>query len=895
MIRKTIASLAVLLLLAFSAVPTHASTFAHGAAADRQTAAQTGTLVMTIIDSTGAVLPGATVTVTGLDANNKAAIPPATTTKDGVVSIPQLTPGRYSVQGEFAGFETRKLPEVRVRAGNNKQVLMLPIEGHKETVVVGQDKQTAASDRNGSSFGTVLTREQLDALSDDPQTLAQQLQEMAGPGAVIKVDSFEGGALPAKAQIRSIRISRDQFAAEYHNAGGVSIEIITQPGMGPLRANMGGRLRGDSLTGRSPFVPVRGPEQFRSLQMGLNGTLVKNKSSFGVFFFGNDAYDTPNLNVALGGGQTRSEALKLKAPRRDYNINANVDYAVTLDQTLRFGFFNSHNNNKNQGIGQYDTEDRAYQRDSTNGSFRAQQIGPLGRRGFLRTRLGVNWNDSNSRSSVEALTIRVNDAFNSGGAQISGGQHQRTFTLGSDLDYVRGINSFRVGAQFDGGRFRSDDASNYLGTYTFESLDAYLAGTPRSFTRRIGDPNLAYNNLQGAIYFQDDVRVRRNLTLSAGVRYEAQTHIDDYNNVMPRFGVTWSPFKSGLTTLRSSWGIFNDWFGTGTYEQTLRVDGFRQQEIDIVNPTYPDVGAIAVAAAPGNKYLLGGARLSHQNRASVGVDQRYKQLQLSATYAFTRGGALARGQNLNAPLSGVRPNATFGNIIEVVSDAESRTNQLQMNATFNSGALLPIQGARNAPRVSFKRVTVFYNYTIASVRNNTDGAFSLAPTGNQEFEWGPSNGDVRHRMNVSVNNQIIKNLGVSFNFNFSTGAPYSIRTGRDDNGDLVFNDRPAGVGRNTERAANQWTLNGNINYNWTFGHTVQGPAGIGVIFNGATADVRSIDQGQRFRVGVFLQAQNLTNRYNYTGYSGTITSPFYGKPTSVAGTRRVELGFNFGF
>ena len=120
------------------------------------------------------------------------------------------------MQAEFAGFETRTLPDVRVRNGNNKQVMMLPIEGHKETVLVGQDKQAAAADPRGPSFGTTLTREQLEALSDDPEVLRQQLQDMAGPGAVIKVDSFEGGALPPKAQIRSIRISRDQFAAEYH-------------------------------------------------------------------------------------------------------------------------------------------------------------------------------------------------------------------------------------------------------------------------------------------------------------------------------------------------------------------------------------------------------------------------------------------------------------------------------------------------------------------------------------------------------------------------------------------------------------------------------------------------------------------------------------------------------
>ena len=102
----------------------------------------------------------------------------------------------------------------RVRAGNNKQVVMLPLETHKEMVTVGQDKQTAAADPRGSSFGTQLTREQLSNLSDDPETLRQQLIDMAGPGAVIRVDSFEGGALPNKSQIRSIRISRDQFAAE---------------------------------------------------------------------------------------------------------------------------------------------------------------------------------------------------------------------------------------------------------------------------------------------------------------------------------------------------------------------------------------------------------------------------------------------------------------------------------------------------------------------------------------------------------------------------------------------------------------------------------------------------------------------------------------------------------
>ena len=137
----------LLICLGLTASPTQASTSAPSATADRQAPAQAGTLVVTIVDSTGAVLPGATVTVTGIEAANKAfAIEPVKASDQGVATIAKLAPGRYSVRGEFAGFETRMLPDVRVRNGNNKQVLMLPIEGHKETVLVGQDKQAAAAD-----------------------------------------------------------------------------------------------------------------------------------------------------------------------------------------------------------------------------------------------------------------------------------------------------------------------------------------------------------------------------------------------------------------------------------------------------------------------------------------------------------------------------------------------------------------------------------------------------------------------------------------------------------------------------------------------------------------------------------------------------------------------------
>jgi len=863
----------------------------------RAAAAQTtrpGTLQVTVVDQSGAVIGNATVTVEGAEAATKGQTPaPVPTNAQGIATVAGLAPGRYAVRAEFPGFETRALPEVRVRAGDNKQVMMLPIAGVQDSVTVERNKQETAADRQ-STFGTVLTREQLEALSDDPDILRQQLQDMAGPGAVIKVDSFEGAELPPKAMIRSIRISRDQFAAENHSAGGTSVEIITQPGIGPIRYNSGFRYRGGRLSGRSPFTPERGPEQTKNYFVNLNGTLVPQKASFNVNAEGLNSFETPNINAFTLTGIQRSEAVRLRTPRDNMRVSANVDYAVTLNQTLRFSYFGNRNTANNLGIGEYDFEERAYSTENSNHNVRMQHMGPLGRRMFTRTRLQVSWSDSDSLSALQAPTIRVLDAFTRGGAQRAGGQHTRALTAASDLDYVRGIHSYRAGLEFNVLRVRADDTTNYLGTYTFESPEAFDEGRPRSYTQRIGDPNIRYNNLQGSAYVQDDMRLRRNLTFSAGMRYEAQTHVGDYDGLMPRVGVTWAPFKSGATTLRSSWGIFHDWLQSGTYEQTLRVDGFNQREVDLLNPDYPDPGDIGLGS-PANRYQLdGGLRLPRTSRASVGVDQRLHRLvQTTTTYAYQRGSSVYRGLNLNAPDEGERPDARFGNIIDVVSDARSRQHEVQFAITVNPGALFP---AFNAPLINWKRATVFANYTWLNVRNNSDGPFAPPATGSLGAEWGRAPFDVPHRFNVTFNNQFVRNLLAQVNFNTASGNPYTIRTGFDENGDLIYNDRPDGVGRNSARGAQQWNLNMAAAYTILFGRQVNLPPGIAVVGGGGGPQVQAVNQnGARYRVQFVVQVQNVTNHANYTGYSGVRTSPFFGQPTSVLGTRKVDFSVSLSF
>jgi len=860
-----------------------------------QTRSEAGKLIVTVVDPSGGVIPNANVTVVGLETATKAAsVAPVKTTDKGLATFDGLPPGRYSITGEFPGFDLGLLKDVRLKAGENKHVLVLPLKKMSDSVTVGRDAQQAAADRT-ATFGTAMTREQIDALSDDPDEMARQLQDIAGPDAILRIDSFEGGRLPPKAQIKSIHITRDAFAAENHSAGNFFIDVITQPGIGPLRGGANMRYHDGAWNGISPLTPTtKTPSMNGNFGGNIGGTLIKEKSNFSLSINGGHSNTSPTLNAALPAG-TVTRVLNLETTTNNRSVYGLLDYAITKDQTLRFMYSGFTLAERNLGVGNYDLPERAYSNDSHDYDFRVQEAGPLKRRFFINTHGEFLVSGNDQRSATAAPTIRVNDAFTSGGAQVSGGRHTKTINLQSDLDYVRGKHSFRTGVLVDSGWFNSNDFSNYLGTYTFASQAAYDAGTPRSFTRRIGDPNISYFNVQFGVYLQDDYRLRKNLTLSPGVRYEVQTHLSDYNNVGPRFGVTWAPFKSGKTSLRMSAGMFYDWLPANTYEQTLRVDGFRQRELNIANPSYPDPGLIGTTP-PTNRYLLGPSLTAPRTtRVSAGIDQTITpRVRVSGTFADTHGHGLFRALNLNAPVNGARPDPEFANVVQVTSDARSHSQSASINGSFSFAAPSP---ALQAKRFNWRRTSVNAGYYVGRSENNTDGAFSILPFNTPDTEWGPAPGDIRQRLNLGINTSMLKNFSSFLTFVAGTGSPYSLRTGYDDNGDLIFNDRPAGVGRNTLRQPGQWTISGNFSYTLMFGKKKVALPGIAITSTGGTLVASSAAPADinRYRMSINVNVFNLTNHANYTGYSGVMISPFFGKPQSVQGMRRVDLSVSFSF
>jgi len=853
-----------------------------------------GNLRVTVLDQTEAALIIAQVTI--VDPTGVARTVPVD--ERGVAVFENLAPGTYQVQAAAESFRPIATP-VNVRRGDNRTTLRLAVATIEQTVVV-QDQ--SAADRRDNGFTTTLSQDEIDALPDDPDEMADELARMAGPGAQIFVDGFRGGRMPPKDQIQQIRFHTNSFSAEYHEAGMIRVEVITKPGMGEWRGGSNFGFRDESLNAKNAFADEKGPEQMRRYMVNFSGPIVKGRTGLSLSFDGNSSYDSRTI-VAQSPTGAALNSLAV-APTDAMNFSARVEHLLSGSAQLRAEYSRRQNERSNLGVGDFDLPERAYATDMNTDTFRLRTTGVIGKKVFSEFRVDFNSSTNATLPGSLAPAIRVNESFNAGGAGQSGERHAKELEIAQNFDFTIGRkHSLRAGVQIEAGWWNSNQRSNANGTYTFTSLDAYKAGTPATYTIRTGDPVVDYSQVKAGWFLQDDFRPSRTLQLSFGVRQEIQTQVASRFNLAPRAAFTWNATRK--TTVRGGYGIFYDWYDSNLLEQTIRVDGTHQIDVVIQNPGFP-VSETAGTRLPAS--LIRAANLDQPiiHQASVGFERPLTGwADLRADYMWTRGYNTLRSINANAPVNGVRPDPAVGNISEIQSTGKRAADRATLALNM-----------RYAPR----RILGMVMYQFGSQRNYADSALSLpSDSNNPDADWGPAAQDVRHRIFFNFNSPIGNGVRLSLGLQGSSALPYTITTGLDANGDTVFNDRPAGVERNSARGAAQWT--GNIRLNKSIGlggprtggpnfpggamplppggaAAQRGPGGPGGPGggDGGGPQIMVMEGGnQKYRLDLYVNIQNAFNNINYNAFVGNQLSSFYGTATSAAPPRRVEIGASFGF
>jgi hypothetical protein len=841
------------------------------------------TLRGVIKDELGGTIVGATVTLT--DAAGRETT--ATTNGEGVYVFSGLAPGKYSLRATAQGFATTDDSEVDLIAGARKSLdvtLKVTIEEQKVTIAAETPLSTESTNNANQ---TVITGQDLDALPDDPDELAAALQALAGPsmgpnGGQIFVDGFSGGRLPPKESIREIRINQNPFAAENDQPSG-RIDILTRPGTDKIRGSAFFNFQDESLNSRNPFAtssPKRSPYQFRQYGGNLGGPLVKKKASYFIDFERREIDDNELVKATVLDANLNPFDLGLGVvvPRRNITFSPRLDYQLNANNTLIARYSYTHSSTVNSGVSGFSLPERAYDSSSTQQNIQLTETAVLNASMINETKFQFTRQRSESLANNAVPALNVSSSFIGGSSQIghTTNTNQR-WELQNFLAYQKGNHAFKFGGRLRGVNITDINPNNFGGTFTFtgalvptldtnnqpinsqpafvDSLERYrrtllgqqlgltpleiraLGGNPSQLSIASGDPKASVSQTDYGVYAQDDWRVRPNLTLSYGLRYEGQTNIGSILNFAPRLSFAWSPgaansAKPPKMVIRGGGGVFYNRFNEGSTLQANRFNGINQQQFSLREaPLYQCVaGAPANTSSACSLTQAGGQTAGHLEfippslspldsfpalpptsslnptqqitwrvaddlqapvvyLAGTQVERQLpKRFTLFAGLFLVRIQHVIRARDVNAPLpgsittanpGGVRPFGSVGEIYQY--ESSGRFNQTQLFIGFNN-------------RFS-RALTFFSNYSLSKTTNDTDGqGGSLFPANSYDLtgEFGRAAFDVRHRFTfagtinlpwwqVSLNPFIVA----------SSGAPFNIVTGQDTNGDRLFTERPS--------------------------------------------------------------------------------------------------------
>src|SRR5439155_2678818 len=399
---------------------------------------------------------------------------------------------------------------------------------------------------------------------------------LATGGAKIIVDGVESSALEVpSSSVRRVYINKNPYSAEFGKTGKGRIEVTTRRGsFHQFRGALSLLFRNSVWDARNAAATVQPLSQRAIPELMLSGPLAPK-----VTFFLAGRYSIDNENAVINAQTPEGRLIEnFRIPMRKTWLLGRLDFRFTPTQTLTVGYQFKNKSQPNQGVGEFNLPDRATDFFNHKNEIKILERAIFSPNFLNEVRLAIKKEFQQTGSQVDQPAIIVLDAFSAGGAQIS--QH-RTETSGDFEDIVslvKGRHAFRFGGGIRPQFFQALDASNFGGTFTFSNLSAFMVSRPFLFTVNQGDPRVRFRQHESYTFFQDEIRIRQNLSLSLGLRHELQSNLDDSNNFAPRLAFAYSP-RSGQTVLRGGAGIFYERQPDSMQLQNLLYNGLRIRHV----------------------------------------------------------------------------------------------------------------------------------------------------------------------------------------------------------------------------------------------------------------------------------------------------------------------------